>query len=258
MKSPVAVFRYSFSVARIHHCAALAIMLLLTATLAPRLVAQENQASEPASSTRAQRNGDEEKPKKKIFSGPQVGEKLGEFPVWEIPSGDSDSKKVDLREIAGKTPLTIAVMHGKTRPAFMMWRALNAYGQKLGNGKMRVFCVMLSDDRSSEDQWLRGIRKRQFPKGGDFAIADGGLEGPGAIGLNRTASMTILVVKDGKVTANYALTQVTAQVDAPKILESIAKAAGEKNAPSLKDLLPQANRMQRTRGGSAGRAGAGR
>ncbi len=245
MNSLTAVFRASFGASRAL-CVASLTTSLITFALSPA-VAQESDSGRRAAEGRSREKTDEGKPEKKIFSGPQAGEKLGEFPVWIVPSDDSDSTKVDLREVASKTPLTAVVMHGKSRPAFMIWRALHAYGVKLGDEKMPVYCVMLSDDRSSEDQWMRGIQKRLFPKGGHFAIADGGLEGPGAIGLNRTASMTILVVKDGKVTDNFAFTQVTAQVDAPKVLAAMAKAAGEKEAPALKDLLPQANQMQRAR-----------
>lgn len=182
---------------------------------------------------------------KKIFSGPQAGEKLGSFPVWMIPDSDAESEKVDLREIASKTPVTIVVMHAKERPAFMVWRGMHAYGQKLPKDKMQVYCVMLSEDQSQEDNWLRGIKKRMFPKGGNFAIADGGMEGPGAVGLNRLATMTILVVKDGKVVSNHALTQITASVDAPPILKSMAAVAGEKKVPKLEELLPKPKNMQR-------------
>lgn len=182
---------------------------------------------------------------KKVFSGPQAGEKLGSFPVWMVPDSDDESKKIDLREMASKTPITIVVMHAKERPAFMVWRGLHAYGQKLPKDKMQVYCVMLSEDQSQEDSWLRGIKTRMFPKGGNFGIADGGMEGPGAVGLNRLATMTILVVKDGKVVSNHALTQITASVDAPPILKSMAAVAGEKKVPKFSELLPQPKRMQR-------------
>ena len=53
-----------------------------------------------------------------------------------------------------------------------------------------------------------------------------GKEGPGSYGLNRNVTLTILVGKEGKVTANFALVQPSTQADLPKILEEVAKVAG--------------------------------
>lgn len=66
-------------------------------------------------------------------------------------------------------------------------------------------------------------------------ISPDGREGPGSYGLNRNVTLTILVAKDNKVIANFALVQPSLQVDMPKVLEGVVKAAGGK-LPKLEEL----------------------
>ncbi|MCH7688790.1 MAG: hypothetical protein IH899_19265, partial [Planctomycetes bacterium] len=56
---------------------------------------------------------------------------------------------------------------------------------------------------------------------------DGG-EGPGAYGLNRKVTLTIVVAVDNKVTANFALVQPNVQADVPKVLKAVVKQIGGK------------------------------
>src|SRR5262249_22224448 len=79
---------------------------------------------------------------------------------------------------------------------------------------------------------------REAPLG----ISLDGREGPGSYGLNRNVTLTILVGKNDKVTANFALVQPSIQADLPKILEAVAKVAGGpvaklEDLPGLKEML---------------------
>ncbi|HBE71668.1 MAG TPA: hypothetical protein DDW52_26290, partial [Planctomycetaceae bacterium] len=189
-----------------------------------------------------------QKPKRKIFSGPQAGEKIGEFPLWQLAGGDEPSEKTDLKQLAAKRPLAIAIMHQRTRPAYAVARLMAAYGDRLEKDKLEFCFVMLSEDRSETEQWMRKTVRRYFAKTKTMGVADGGLEGPGNLGLNRLAQMTILLVKGDKVTANFALTQPSAGTDGPKIIKAMAELAGEKEPPKLSELMPQnARRMNQTR-----------
>ncbi len=68
-----------------------------------------------------------------------------------------------------------------------------------------------------------------------IGISPDGREGPGSYGLNRNVTLTILVAKDNKVSANFALVQPSLQVDMPKVLESVVKVAGGK-LPKIAEL----------------------
>ena len=79
---------------------------------------------------------------------------------------------------------------------------------------------------------------REAPLG----ISLDGKEGPGSYGLNRNVTLTILVGKEGKVTANFPLVQPSIQADLPKILQEIAKVAGGpvaklEDLPGVKEML---------------------
>ena len=86
------------------------------------------------------------------------------------------------------------------------------------------------------------------PTGVPIGISVDGAEGPGAYGLNRNVTLTVLAGKGGTVTANYALVQPSVQADAPKILAEVAELVGGE-VPPLEELMPD-----QARGARCGRA----
>jgi hypothetical protein len=84
---------------------------------------------------------------------------------------------------------------------------------------------MLSSDRPKAEQFLqtaRGSLNLKAPAG----ISVDGQEGPGNYGLNRKMTVTILVARENKVVANFAIVQPN-ETDAPKVLEAVAKVLGK-------------------------------
>ncbi len=183
---------------------------------------------------------------KKIFSGPQAGETLSEVPVWVASKDDQPSHKVDLAEFSKKSPVAIAFLHEKSRPAFGLARLMSAFAQRRKESGLQVVFVRLTEDRSSEEKWLRQIR-RYFSGPTQLAVADGGIEGPGSLGLNRLVAMTILIAQDGKVTSNFALTQVSTATDGPLVLAAMNEVSGGGEVPSVTELMPRARRPDRKR-----------
>ncbi len=173
-----------------------------------------------------------------VFSGPQVGEALVELPVWVSEGKDKPSTKADLAERSQKTPVAIAFMHERSRPAFQLVRILSQFAELRKEEGLELYVVVLTDDRSSSEQWL-GQVGGYFKLPTKLAVADGGIEGPGPLGLNRLVDMTVLVAKEGKITANFALSQVSSATDAPPILKAINEISGGGEIPDLDQLLPQ-------------------
>jgi hypothetical protein len=101
--------------------------------------------------------------------------------------------------------------------------------------KLASAAILLTDDVTATSSWLKVIKKN-IPKGATYGVSPDGIEGPGAYGLNRDVQLTVLVAKDGKVTANFALVQPSLQSDGPKIVLALAKALGEK-APDTSKLF---------------------
>jgi len=177
----------------------------------------------------------------KIISGPQVDEAFPEASVWMQAAEEKPSAKVDLAELSARGPLAVVFMHEKSRPGFGLARLMSEFAARRKTEKMQLVVVVLSEDRSSSEQWL-GLIRRYFPDPTQLSVADGGIEGPGALGLNRLAALTVLVAKEGKVTANFALTQVSEATDGPAILEAMNQACAGGEIPTLSELRPQPKR----------------
>src|SRR5262249_40371321 len=64
-------------------------------------------------------------------------------------------------------------------------------------------------------------------------------------GLNRNVTLTIIVGKDNKVSANFALVQPSIQADLPKILKEVVAVVGGE-VPKLEDL-PEVKDMLKSR-----------
>ncbi len=102
-----------------------------------------------------------------------------------------------------------------------------------GKEKLVARIIWLKDDKSKAREYLTRARK-SLAATVPIGISVDGAEGPGAYGLNRNVTLTILVGVKGRVTANFALIQPN-DTDAPKILAEVAAVIDEK-APTREDL----------------------
>lgn len=160
-----------------------------------------------------------------VFSGPQPGEKLTGFKAVGVYDDQEGKERDVIKDAAGKPLLLIFVHDPITRPAYAVIRGLSKHAAALDKAGLKTAVVWLAPDRTNAINYLKNARK-SLNLDAPLVSLDG-VEGPGAYGLNRKVSLTILVGKDGKVTANFALTQ-PALTDGPKITEAIAKQVGGK------------------------------
>jgi hypothetical protein len=179
-----------------------------------------------------------------IFSGPQAGEAIPKLEVKGV-YGDQAGKTWDLLEAKSGEPKLLIFAHNRTRPGFALTRALLTYVNKRNDDKLTGGVIFLTDDATETENWLSAV-KQHFGESKRMPIvySPDGIEGPGAYGLNRNVSMTVLVADKGKVTANFALVQPSVEADLPKILKAVVAVAGGE-MPKLADLLPEAMRDRR-------------
>src|SRR6476659_7364044 len=168
-----------------------------------------------------------------VFSGPQAGERLTPFTMTGV-FDEAAGKTIDLVSTAGGKPILLVFVHEANRPSIAVSRALLNYGASRASDGLVSGLVWLADDRTAADQFLKRARGA-LPGKVPIGISVDGKEGPGAYGLNRNVTLTILVGKENKVTANFALVQPSLQADLPKILKEVVAVAGGK-APKLEDL----------------------
>jgi hypothetical protein len=167
-----------------------------------------------------------------VFSGPQVGEQLPRFSVRAV--FDDAGKDLDFIELANGRPIVLVFVHDVNRMSISMTRILTQYTVGRADSGLATGVIFLNSDVTEAENTLQRIRHAMAP-GAPTGISIDGAEGPGNYGLNRKVMLTILVGKDGQVTANHALIQPSLQVDLPKILESIVAVAGGP-VPKLSDL----------------------
>ncbi len=170
-----------------------------------------------------------------VFSGPQVGEALPPLPIERVLS-KSDGERLDLVERAAGKPTLVIFFHARTRPGFALTRALLQYANKKQDTGLQPSIVFLADDVSETRKWIETIQKL-LPSEVTYGVSHDGIEGPGAYGLNRNMTLTVLVANEGKVTGNFALIQPQLQADGPKILQAIADVTGGGPLPTVDELL---------------------
>lgn len=180
-----------------------------------------------------------------VFSGPQVGEKLSPFEFKGV-FGDLAGKKIDLIRQAEKKSVSLIFVHARTRPAFGLTNLVMKFAATRSKAGLESAVVFLTDDATSTETWMRQVEKH-FPKGVTYGVSLDGPEGPGAYGLNRNVTLTVLVGKEGKVTANFALVQPSVQADGPKILKAIVDVSGGGKVPSIEELAGPRYRGQDSR-----------
>ncbi len=167
-----------------------------------------------------------------VFSGPQPGEKLPGFKVVGVYDA-LEGKELNFVEQAKGKPTLLIFVHSVTRPGAALTRALASYAASREKDGLHAYVVWLHKDRTEAANFLKRARTSlgvKIPVG----ISLDGQEGPGTYGLNRKVELTILMAKDNKVTANFALIQPSV-TEAARIAEAIVKQVGGK-APTQKEL----------------------
>jgi len=173
-----------------------------------------------------------------IFSGPQIGEPLPALKLQGV-FDEEGGKEIEPTKQAGDSPQLIVFFHQRTRPAFGLTNTLMSYAATRKTDGLHSSVAFLSPDATATKQWLNQVRKH-FATGPTYGIASGGLEGPGSYGLNRNVTLTVLIAKEGKVTANFAIVQPNLPVDGQKIVTAISKTLGDEKSPLIADIIAKA------------------
>ena len=178
-----------------------------------------------------------------IFSGPQVGEKIPPFKALNL-RGDAKGQEFDVLSDVQDKPVVLIFFHELTRPAFGMTISLMQYALDQQDAGLCSSVIFLAADPNKA---MNQGALRYFPEAAALGVSPDGAEGPGAYGLNRNVTLTILVAKEQKVTANFALVQPSLQADGPRVLKAIAAAIGQE-PPTIEELEAGRQRAMSARG----------
>lgn len=176
------------------------------------------------------------------YSGPQVGEPLPDFSLLSLTTDSADPL---LLPKSPQRPQLVVFAHEITRPAMALIRTLNAF-RAANSDRLDAALVVLTEDLTKTREWAQ-LASRALPTEFVLATSAEGREGPGALGLNRKMTLTILIVRDQIVTANFALVQPSDQADALKICQAWAQAAGlpEPDEKAITQLRGPQSEMRR-------------
>lgn len=173
-----------------------------------------------------------------VFSGPQLGEKTTSFKSVEIVGTDAGKEHDVVKENDGK-PTVLVFVHGLERSMLPLMRVVDSYGDRFKN-KVRTEFVFLAEDQvGGMQRFSRALNSIRL-KGRSTLSADG-IEGPGNYGLNKECLLTILVAKEDRVHANFALVQ-PGIADGGRVLAEVAKLVGDKNPPTAEQLKADADK----------------
>src|SRR5438128_1651443 len=89
-------------------------------------------------------------------SGPQVGDKLGEFKAHAFSGPDAGKEFKLLEKIKGNPSLVIFV-HKITRPGLQFLRPVDKYATE--NDKLNGHIVWLTEDKEKTDEFLKRAEK---------------------------------------------------------------------------------------------------
>ncbi|HVE42071.1 MAG TPA: hypothetical protein VNM14_19405 [Planctomycetota bacterium] len=175
------------------------------------------------------------------FSGPQKGEKAPGFKVFDVGT----RQELDVLADGKGAPTLLVFIHDLSRPGAALLRALDEHGQIKQARGLRTQFVSLSEDRDGAERHLPVVVKALNLRS-PLGISLDGKEGPGAYGLNREVMLTILVVREQKVAANFAIVSPN-ETDAPRIkteLDEVLKAVAPPPAGTPEELREQVARLQ--------------
>ncbi len=186
---------------------------------------------------------------KQVFSGPQPGEKIPPFQVTGLNGKQVDKVFDPINLAGGKTQVLIFMDENGVgiRGLFGTAKFLSQIVEK-SNKEIQLSAVLLGDDPARLSQFGKRFGGRL--SGVQMGASKDGRDGPGALGLNRTISMTVVVARDGKVTHNFVFPQSMLYPD-PHVLGAIAGVIGQKRETVAKWLNePQADATPMRRGQS--------
>lgn len=187
----------------------------------------------PAAAASAQERGQERtRDTEPVFSGPLPGEKLPPLPV-RVLSGKEAGQKRNLAEHIGEQPAILIFVHSRTRPGFALANTVMRFAASRQKEGLVGAYVFLTDDVTEIENWTKRVNSSFFPEGILRTVSPDGIEGPGAYGLNRNVTLTVLIAKSGRVTANFALVQPSEQADGPRIFKALVEALGGGDVPDI-------------------------
>jgi hypothetical protein len=161
-------------------------------------------------------------------SGPAVGDKLPDFKAHAFFGPDA-GKEIKLHEKTKGGPTLVIFMHAPgevaiTRPGFQFLKPVDKYASEQATLATQI--VWVTGDKEKIEGYLKRAENSLSLKSPVSICLEGGKDGPESYGLNDKVQITVLVAKENKVVANFALADPNGK-DSAKVIAAIAKVLGK-------------------------------
>lgn len=179
----------------LRHLAPLALSLIpfAASTLAQDGGRAASRPAPPASAPAAER----------IFSGPQLGEKVAPFRTADVTGGRKEREFDPVKEAGDGAALYFFFPGDVNRIVAAAIREVAAMAKQGEEHGLKSVFVALHGDQLAADQRLRDVWTSLKPPIPASVSVDGA-EGPGSWGLDKRCTVTVVLAKEGKVVFNYA------------------------------------------------------
>ncbi len=141
---------------------------------------------------------------KPIYSGPQPGEKVPSLIAVNM-RGKSTGQEFDPVKLAGdKLHLMFFVRKSRTFGRFLGQLKQQLQSIEENSKQPWAMSVIVSTDDANEAEKSFAVLDQRYPKNLVVGLSKDGSAGPPPYGLDKNLTATIIVVKNGKVTHNFA------------------------------------------------------
>lgn len=162
-----------------------------------------------------------------IKSGLKVGEDVGPFDVTKLAGAEEDGVKIGqqlcYRCRNGSRPQVMVFTRSSDEKVVALVKKLDAELAKNSDKQLRAFVNYLGDNKEAAGTAAKKLAATTKAENVPFAVPNEFENGPEDYGINSKAEVTVLVAKDGKVTANRAFEKAK-DVDVDAVIADVEKA----------------------------------
>ena len=161
-----------------------------------------------------------------VKSGLKVGEDIGPFDVTKLAGAEADGVKIGqqlcYRCRNSARPQVMIFTRSSDEKVVAFVKKLDAELAKNSDKQLRAFVNYLGESKDAAADSAKKLAATTKATNVPFVVPNEFENGPEDYGINTKAEVTVLVAKEGKVTANHAFSKAK-DLDVDKILKDVEK-----------------------------------
>jgi hypothetical protein len=161
-----------------------------------------------------------------LKSGPQPGDAIGAFNVTKVAGAADDGvdvgKTLCYRCRYGKNPMVMVFSRKSDEKLTQLAKDLDKAVADNSDKNLKAFVNVIGEDRSAAESCAKTFAETSDYKNVPIVVPEEVSNGPDNYGINPKAIVTVIVAKDGKVTASHAYNHVPDSGEVKEILSEVS------------------------------------